>query len=109
MEFIDSKQEIGKITNNNNMAIIYFGSNDCGVCGALKPKVEELLTNYPKIKAVQVDVNKSQEIAAFYNIFTIPGILFFIDGKEILREARFISVPDLDNKISRYYNLYYEK
>jgi len=109
MDFINSKKELRKVIDDNNMAVVYFGSNLCGVCGALKPKIKELLINYPKIIAVQVDVEKSQEIAAAYNIFTIPGILLFIDGKEAVREARFISVKTLDDKISRYYNLYYEE
>jgi len=109
MEFINSKEELRKIIDDNNMAVVYFVSNLCGVCGALKPKIKELLINYRKIRAVQVDVEKSQEIAAAYNIFTIPGILLFIDGKEAIREARFISVKDLDDKIARYYNLYYEE
>lgn len=109
MDFINSKKELRKVIDDNNMAVVYFGSNLCGVCGALKPKIKELLINYPKIIAVQVDVEKSQEIAAAYNIFTIPGILLFIDGKEAVREARFISVKTSDDKISRYYNLYYEE
>ena len=107
MDFIDSSEELRNFIDNNNMTIVYFGSSTCGVCGALKPKIEELLIKYPKIKAVQVDVEKSQKIAATYYIFTIPGILLFIDGKEAIREARFISIQDLENKISRYYNLYY--
>lgn len=109
MDFIDSSEELRKIIDNNNMTIVYFGSNMCGVCGVLKPKTEELLIKYPKIKAVQVDVEKSKKIAATYNVFTIPGILLFIDGKEAIREARFINMQDLEIKISRYYNLYYHE
>ena len=109
MDFINSNEELRKIIDNNNMTVVYFGSSMCGVCGAIKPKIEELLIKYPKIKAVQVDVEKSQKIAATYNIFIIPGILLFIDGKETIREARFINMQDLEIKISRYYNLYYQE
>ncbi|MFA9422353.1 MAG: thioredoxin family protein [Sedimentibacter sp.] len=109
MEFLFLNEELRNIIANNNMTIVYFGSNMCGVCGAIEPKIIELLIKYPKIKYVHVDVEKSREIAATYNIFTIPGILLFIDGKEVIREARYISVQDLDNKISRYYDLYYEE
>lgn len=108
MDYIKSNEEFKNIKEENSMVIAYFGSEICGVCTALKPKIEELLKRYPNIKAVQADVDISPEIAAANNIFTIPGILLFIDGKETIREARFISVPDIDNKISRYYQMYYD-
>lgn len=109
MDYIKSNEELKNITDENSIVIVYFGSEKCGVCVALKPKIEELLKNYPKIKSVQVDVDTSPEMAASLNIFTIPGILLFIDNKEAIREARFISVPDIKNKISRYYQMYFDQ
>lgn len=109
MDYIKSNEELKNITDENSMVIVYFGSEMCGVCVALKPKIEELLKSYPKIKAVQADVDISPEMAASLNIFTIPGILLFIEGKEAIREARFISVPDIESKISRYYQMYFDQ
>lgn len=105
MERIDSMEIIKQLTQNNKMLLVYFGSNKCNVCVDIKPKIEELLKKYQEIKSVQIDVDKSVKIAAQYNIFTIPAILVFIDGKETIREARFISIENLSNKISRYYDL----
>lgn len=109
MNYIKSNEELKNIKEKNSMVIVYFGSEVCGVCTALKPKIEEMLKSYPNIKSVQVDADISPEMAAANNIFTIPGILLFIDGKEAIREARFISVPDIENKISRYYEMYFEQ
>jgi thioredoxin-like negative regulator of GroEL len=108
MDYIKLNEELENIKEKNSMAIVYFGSKMCGVCTALKPKIEEMLKSYPNIKSVQVDADISPEMAAANNIFTIPGILLFIDGKEAIREARFISVPDIENKISRYYEMYFD-
>jgi hypothetical protein len=47
-------------------------------------------------------------VAVNYNMFTIPGILLFIEKKETIREARNISIIDLNSKISRYYKLFFE-
>lgn len=109
MDYIKSNEEFKNMIEKKSMVIVYFGSEMCGVCSALKPKIEEMLEKYPKIKSVQVDVDISPEMAAANNIFTIPGILFFIDNKEAIREARFISVPDIESKISRYYHMYFEQ
>ena len=108
MDYIKSNEELKDIIEKNSMVIVYFGSEMCGVCTALKPKVKEMMKSYPNIKSVQVDADISPEMAAANNIFTIPGILLFIDGKEAIREARFISVPDIENKISRYYEMYFD-
>jgi thioredoxin-like negative regulator of GroEL len=96
------------LINNNQIVLVYFGSNTCNVCTALKPKVEELIKDYPQIKSAQVDVEKSLTVSAAYNIFTIPVILVFIEGKEIIREARHISMQDISRKIERYYNMLFE-
>ncbi len=69
----------------------------------LRPKIQQLLGKYPEISSYFVDVNKYPDIAAACSIFTIPGILFFIEGKEFIREARHISIVKLEEKIDRYY------
>ncbi|MDP4146732.1 MAG: thioredoxin family protein [Bacillota bacterium] len=105
MNIISSLDAIEELIKNNQMVLIYFGSNSCNVCSAVKPKVEEILKDYPKIISAQIDVEKSLEISAFYNIFTIPVVLVYIEGKEIVREGRHISILDINSKIDRYYNM----
>jgi thiol-disulfide isomerase/thioredoxin len=108
MDMVNSLEEIKKLIENNQMILLYFGGNSCSVCSAVKPKIEEILKAYPKIKGVQIDVEKSLDVSAAYNIFTIPAILVYIEGKEIIREARHISIQDLSSKIDRYYNMLFE-
>lgn len=109
MKQVHSKMELGNFINENDIVLLYFGSKTCGVCHAMKPKVEDILLNYPKVISVEVDIEKHLDIAATYSIFTIPGILLFIEGKETIREARYISIDELNEKISRYYAFFYEK
>jgi thioredoxin-like negative regulator of GroEL len=108
MDMVNSSEAIKELVNYSEMVLVYFGGNSCNVCNVMKPKVQELLKDYTKIKSAQVDVEKSLEASAAYNIFTIPAILIFIEGKEIIREARHISMQDLNSKIDRYYNMLFE-
>lgn len=64
-----------------------------------------MLKKYEKIEFIKIDIDLNPKIASKYSVYTIPTILLFIEGKETIREARFISLLDLDNKINRYYNL----
>lgn len=102
---LDSVESIDNIVKDNEMVLVYFGNSTWGVCVDLKPKVLALLAKYTRIKVIYVDVDRSQNVAINYNIFTIPGIIVFVDGKESIREARHISIGDIDNRINRYYNL----
>lgn len=65
-----------------------------------------MLERYPKIKFKKINIDECTEIAGQFSIFTIPAILFFINGKEVIRKARFISMDELEENISRYYTLF---
>lgn len=107
MKIVNSHEVLDKLINEEEMLLVYFGNETCSICVDMKPKVLEILKKYPKIKAVEVKVDDSLKIARKHNIFTIPGILLFIDSKETIREARYISLEDIDDRISRYYNMFY--
>lgn len=108
MESINCLEDINKIISYNEIVLLYFGDKHCSVCVTIKPRLVELLNRYPKIIAVHIDIEKLQQIAANYNVFTIPAVLLLIDGKESIREARYINMKNLENKIERYYNLYFD-
>lgn len=106
MRIVNNKEEILKEIQEKTMTMLYFGSDTCGVCTDLKPKVIDLLKEkYPNIDPMYVDIQTSLKISAEYDVFTIPVIIVFADGKEVIREARHISVMELDEKINRYYNM----
>lgn len=108
MKTVNSMEELNRLKNNSSMLLMYFGGESCGVCKDMLPKVECMLERYPGIKAIKIEIEGSSELAASYNVFTIPVIILFIQGKETIREARIISVIGLEQKISRYYELLYE-
>lgn len=90
------------------MLLVYFGSNTCSVCRDIMPKIDAMIDSYPFIKAVEVEVQKLPELSASYGVFTAPVVMLFIEGKETVREAGIMSLISLDEKISRYYDLFYE-
>lgn len=102
---INTSEELNELIKENEILLVYFGNETCGVCVDMKPKVEILLNKYPKVKSAYVDVEKHFKIASEYTMFTIPGIVVFIEGKETIREVRHISIREIDEKLNRYYDL----
>ncbi|OFI05555.1 thioredoxin [Clostridium acetireducens DSM 10703] len=102
---LNSLKSIDNFINKNKFALIFFSSNNCSVCTVLLPKIEEMMKKYPEIKIKKVLIDEIKEASGKYSIFTVPTILFFIDGKEIIRNGRFISVLELEKKIKKYYKI----
>lgn len=108
MKLVNSTEQVNELKKDHDMLLMYFGSDACGVCRDMMPKIENMLAKYPNIEAIKIDAENSLELSASYNVFTVPVIILFIQGKETLREARIISVLNLEQKISRYYDLFHE-
>lgn len=102
-------QAINDIIEQNDGVMLYFSGENCGVCHALKPKVKELLdTNFSKLKQVYISADKYQDIAASFNVFTIPTVIVFFEKQEFIRQSRYISIADLQSKIERPYTLFFD-
>ncbi|NOR57618.1 MAG: thioredoxin fold domain-containing protein [Sulfurimonas sp.] len=102
-------QTIENINNTiqENMAVmVYFSAPSCNVCHALKPKLLEALdANFQDFKVESVDISETEDIAPFFNVYAIPTVLVFLDGKEFLRKSRHMSVDEVIREIKRPYEI----
>ncbi len=73
------------------------------VCQALRPKLFGAVEqNFKECKIIDIDNIK---LAISFNVFTIPTIVFFLDGKEFLRKSRYVSVDEVIQKVKRPYEI----
>lgn len=105
MDKLYSLEDAKKFIKQNKLVLLYISTNNCSVCHALLPKIEEMLLSYPNIVAKRIDVSEVTEAAGEFSIFTVPAVIFYVEGKEIIRKARFISMDELNSSISRYYEM----
>ncbi len=77
------------------MTLFYFSRPSCGVCSAIKPKVISMLKEFPEVRSFYVNLDEIPEAAGQLSVLTIPAVLAYADGKEIVREARYIAMEDL--------------
>lgn len=61
------------------------------------------MKDYPRIEARLVNAGKVTEIAGYLMALTVPVIALYLDGREVLREARFIPVEKLRDDLKRIY------
>jgi thiol-disulfide isomerase/thioredoxin len=94
-------EAIKHTVEKEKMVLLYISRQNCSVCHALLPQVEEVLKKYPSISAVHADADEIPEIAGEYSIFTVPVLIVFVEGKEMMRKARFVPIDELDSGLSR--------
>ena len=105
---ISSYNEFLKILEEEPALLAYFSTEACNVCKVLKPKVGELIDNeFPKIKTVYVQTDKIPEAAAQNQVFTVPTILVFFEGREYIRKSRNIGIGELQQEIERPYSMFF--
>ncbi|MBN2722399.1 MAG: thioredoxin family protein [Campylobacterales bacterium] len=86
--------------------MLYFSGERCNVCHALRPKVKELFdNNFPLIEQIFLDAHENLEISVHFQVFSIPTLIVFLDGKEFVREGRNMSIGGLQEKLGRVYEI----
>lgn len=76
------KQEV---EDNAGVVLVDFFAPWCGPCQLMAPIVEELINEYKDkgVKIGKLNIDENQEIAAKYNVMSIPTFLLFKNGKVI--------------------------
>ncbi|MBQ4421140.1 MAG: thioredoxin [Bacteroidales bacterium] len=80
--------------------IIDFYATWCGPCKRQAPIMEEIAKKYKgKIDVYKIDVDKTQDIARFFNINSIPTLLFIPKGGELFLNAGLTPQEDIEESI----------
>ncbi|GIN93410.1 thioredoxin-like protein YdfQ [Siminovitchia terrae] len=98
---VHSLEEIQTTINESKLTLLYISRPDCSVCHGLLPQVKELLYEFPSVVSIHVDADEIPEIAGEYSIFTVPVVLVFVEGKEMIRKARFVPIGELRKQLEK--------
>ena len=86
--------------------LLYFSGENCNVCHALRPKFKELFNaEFPALKQIYLDAHENAEISAHFQVFSVPTMIVFMDGREFAREGRSVSLHQLKEKLRRPYGM----
>lgn len=105
MESLNSLESIDDFIKNNFISIVYFGDKNCGVCRELLPKIRNIVHEYEDMKFAYAEIEQVKSAMGKYSVFTFPAIIVYIEGKEVLREARFINTEEFNYNLKRYYDM----
>lgn len=86
---------------NKIPVLVDFYSDFCPPCKMLEPIFAELEKEFKgKIKFARVNVDENRELAARYNVMSIPTLILFKKGKEEKRIVGLRSKEELKKELT---------
>ncbi|CAN7106674.1 unnamed protein product, partial [Brassica rapa subsp. narinosa] len=67
----------------SRLLIMYFTATWCGPCRYMSPVYTNLATQHPKVVFLKVDIDEANDVAAAWNISSVPTFCFIRDGKQV--------------------------
>lgn len=67
--------------------LIDFFANWCGPCKMLSPIIDEIAKEQPDVKVCKVNVDEEAELAAGFQVMSIPMLVVMKDGKAVQKSV----------------------
>ena len=73
--------------------LVDFWATWCGPCQMMGQRIaDELVPQMPELKVVKVNVDEAPDLAAAFNVMSIPALFCYKDGRHV---AEFVGVTDV--------------
>jgi thioredoxin 1 len=79
----------------NKLLLVDFWAEWCGPCKSMHPIFSRMAKKYNHVRFARVNVDTSQNIAAKFNVQSIPTFIMFNDGKVVQQMVGAVGEPGI--------------
>ena len=82
-----NKNNFDQIKNSQKIVLLDFYADWCGPCRMVSPIVDEIAKENPQYLVGKINVDDEPELAATFNVTSIPTLVVMKDGKIVNQSA----------------------
>ncbi len=101
MKTLLSLEEAHRMTNGD-FAMIVAKTHNCATCKVINDHLERTIKGFDSINVAQIYVDDIDAFRGEHVVFSVPTVLIFSQGKELLRQSRFIDTAKVNRLIEAY-------
>ncbi|MEZ3521651.1 MAG: thioredoxin [Muribaculaceae bacterium] len=91
------------IINESKPTLVDFFATWCGPCRMQSPILEDVKSKAgDKANVIKIDIDKNQELAARYNVRSVPTLIIFKNGEALWRAVGLQTADILMAKLSEH-------
>ena len=90
-----NSSNFGEALLKNKLLLVDFWAEWCGPCKSMHPIFSRMAKKYDHVRFARVNVDNSQDIAARFNVQSIPTFIMFKNGENVQQMVGAVGEPGI--------------
>lgn len=87
---------------HDDLVLVLAKTHTCSVCQLTESQLKAAIPDFDKLNKVQLYIDDVDAFRGELEVFAVPTVMIYAQGKELLRESRFINIDKIKRLLMMY-------